>query len=328
LAAGLIHAQDTAIDPDRPIFAGEYIYANETQWSPNGEFLSFRHVDDLAASTHYFYSLQTGELLETEHSAFTILLTADEQEHFEAFENTAYVSPNGQYIVYTSRSQICAVNWMCHALALGDLSSGDHVLVKMSNQDGYTVKWHDDSSAFLIISYGVYGGVGGIYYVGDFQGIASNINPILLSNFGIGENAFVDISPGRRVLVRGYPGLILWDSRAPSSHQQFSAFADGQAIAQHQDVVGAAFIPGADEHLLIVNEQGIVRYHLETGERVLLNPGINATWAQWVYFSHDNQYVAVLSHPEGFIPCQIFVLPVVNDQMPQPAYEEYECRRS
>lgn len=86
---------------------------------------------------------------------------------------------------------------------------------------------------------------------------------------------------------------------------QVSALAEPQVIATGS-VIGANFIEDSTD-ILYVNERGIEREGHPYGGQRLLNADINSTWAQWVVFSPDNQYVAVLA--DG----NLYVLPTEVD---------------
>ena len=212
----------------------------------------------------------------------------------------ASLSPDGRSVIYTIHDDYCGEAPGCAPLlGIADLRTGVHTPIPKGSDVGYTVRWSADSSAFLIIDIGEYGGLGGVSYgtVSQNNGDPAGLQLKLLNNYDAGSIGFVDISrDGERVLLRemadGYnTGLILWDARSPASQVQFAARTEGQVILPDEVITGASFIPGDDRHLLIVLERGIVRYDLISGEIDLIDPSINAHWVDWAYFSPDTHYV-------------------------------------
>lgn len=58
---------------------------------------------------------------------------------------------------------------------------------------------------------------------------------------------------------------------------------------------GANFIPGDEEHILVLHSSGITRISLVTDEREVLNTAINAQEYSLGVFSPDNQHIAVVT---------------------------------
>ena len=213
------------------------------------------------------------------------------------------ISPNGHYSIYGRSEQVCGEGACSAVTALIDLETGVQVNLLKPAAIRSFIRWSADSSALLFMDDGPYGGLGGIFYVSVAQAFAAegDFQAQMLMNYSIDLPSFVDISrDGRRVLVQAFldfprsQGLYLWDAPVPptrSSDTQFLAPVDGQLILRDEIVAGASFIPGDDQHLLVVLNRGIAKYDVETHEITVIDPHINTKWVTWAYFSPDVRYV-------------------------------------
>ena len=279
-----------------------FINFPEASWLPDSQSFTFGifSSDDYRRPRIFQYFLATNEMQTMDTSPLQSALSLQQQETFGAV-NWPSVAPDGNMIIYPINDQVCGEGGCSNVLALGNLKTGQHTTIHKPVDTRNYIHWSADSSAFLIMDFGQYGGVGGIWYGKVPPDMADSIpiEPILLANYGTGDIGFVDISPdGERVLVRdpgdgGARGLRLWDSRAAASPQQFVAFADGKLILGSDVVVGASFVPDDEQHLMVVAKEGIIRYDLETDTFEVINPLINAQTSSWTYFSPDVQYALV-----------------------------------
>jgi hypothetical protein len=291
---------------------GAYMLAPfDFQWMPEGGSFFFHLLSVEGPVLPFFrYFVGSHQLQSTFGAPTQIVLNYEQQTAFSAYSMTAFLSPNGRYTIYTIQNTHCGEATDCSPLlGLADLETNTYTGMPKGSDTSYTVRWSADSSAFLVIDVGAYGGLGGIWYgaVDEVQHDPPGTWLKLLANYDAGSIAFVDISrDGQRVLIRemweGFrTGLILWDARTPASPVQFIAFADGLRILGDEVVAGAGFIPGDEQHILAVLERGIVRYDLATGEIEVIDPEINVDWVDWAYFSPDARYVATYSRLRGQI---------------------------
>jgi hypothetical protein len=286
----------------RSDFQNNLIRGNTTLWLPDSQSFVFNHFHDNCSCDYlYQFSVESSQLQKIDQSPFMVTLTPDEKRTFTSADDVVFISPDGQFIVYndaTGSTRHCAPDGRCwYPLALGNLTTGKRTELYTGYDPGpRQVIWSADSSAFLIIDWAYEGSVGGVWYVDAAQTLTQETAPLLLIGYGLGEQAFVDISrDGRRILLRAYPGFYLWDARMPiHADQQFAAL-DSPRILDKWSVVGAAFVPGDNQQLLAVTEQGIIRYNLETGDIKTLSSAVNSTWAGWVLFSPDTRYAAIYS---------------------------------
>ena len=328
LLAGVLHAPVHGQDATPPLYVGEQILWNQTLWTPDGSTLFFASVDN---GLHHF-QLQPGDgtLTELDRPPFTIELTPQQQTQFLAAGPLAFVSFDGAFIIYESQYQIHgSESGTQNRLALGNLRTREHTVIKKGAASVYSIFWNASSSAALIIDVGT-SSLGGIHYVSGFRESIAETHTTLLMSYMAGSHAYVDMA-GRYVLLPEQwegrqTGLRLWDATMPAPPQQFAA-ADSPVLLADQTVHGAAFVPGRDDQLLIVTQDGIVRYDLATDEAELVNAAIHTGWVDWAYFSPDARYVAVLSQPQGAyrgFSCQLYVLPV--DFQGDVAVNDYACR--
>ncbi|MFN8417688.1 MAG: hypothetical protein U0528_00340 [Anaerolineae bacterium] len=316
----IINAQDAAINP---VWTGEIIFYNETRWTPDSQTLLFSGMD--VQQAYYQYRLPTRELNALAKPPLTIALTGQQQELFEAADALAFQSFDKQYIIYSSQKQVCGGETGCRdGWALGKLESGEHSIIEKGIGDPNSVFWSEDSTAALIVDVGFYGGVGGVWYISGYAAKVSSLKTELLTNYMAGDHGYVDLSPdGERVIVREQwdenpnnlvTGLRVWDARITHQPQQFLAW-DAPVFLPDEQIRGASFIAGDEDHILVVAETGIIRLNMKTQASMLLNSHIRSTDVAWVYFSPDGRYVAVLSRPDehtssSYNVCQLFVLPI------------------
>ncbi|MDX9956147.1 MAG: hypothetical protein RBT75_18760 [Anaerolineae bacterium] len=320
-------------DVPAPIWVGERIAWNATRWSQDSRTLFFTGIDN---GTHYL-EFQVGDntLRELVQPPLTINLSPQQQAQFQAASQRAFVAWDHSYIIYESKHLVpCCEGGEEHALALGNVNTGDYALIEKGTAVSYSVIWSANSAAALIVDVGHYGGVGGIWHVSGFQESVANLHASLLMNYTAGSHGYVDISPdGQRVLIPEHwydmeTGLRLWDGAIEAPPQQFAA-ASNPILLADQVVHGAAFVPAHDDELLVVMSAGIVRFNTTTADIQLINPAINAAWVDWAYFSPDRRYVAILTHPErsdrSAWPCQMFVLSVDVAGDIQSARNDHPC---
>lgn len=326
------HSQASQFTPS-PIYVGEQILWNQTQWSPDSTTLFFTGIDN---GLHYLqFQIGDSDAAELEQPPLTINLTPQQQVQFRAASPQAFVSFDQDYIIYESQYQIQgSEGWKENVLALGNLSTGEYAFIEKGGASSYSIIWNETSSAVLIVDVGHYGGLGGVWYIANFRKSVSDLSTTLLINYVAGSHGYVDISAdGQYVLTPEHwddmeTGLRLWDATVEIPPQQFAA-ASSPILLADQVTHGATFVPDREDELLIVIQEGIIRFNVKTLDTELVNADINASWVDWAYFSPDNQYVAILSQPErkhrGW-SCQMYVLPVDFRGNVWEARNDYPCR--
>jgi len=221
---------------------------------------------------------------------------------FGAANCSRTISPNGRYIIFPTDKVKCGESCLTK-FEIGDLQTGTHAELQGWFSDGYYIRWSEDSSAFLLLDFGIgeaAGGLGAIWYMAVPQTlpVKTEVSKTLLANFGLGDPGYVDISPdGEQVLVRGTLnsnlGITLWNTSLPYSRQQFAACFDGRKLLSDQLVGGATFLPDDPQHILVVTDKGIIKYDLNADTSSIINTQIKSILPNWVYFSSDVRYALV-----------------------------------
>lgn len=312
LAFSVSHAQEESVTSPNSLFTfteqadSAHIDFSITEWQTDSQSFRFSYHQELSKSIFQFF-LATNEFRIIERPGLCAFVFSEMQaREFAAVNCPISISPNKRYVVYPIEEQICGES-CSHLLALGDLETDAYATIRKGADSGNYVRWSEDSSAFLIMDYGQVGGIGGIWYGTVPMNVSqpTDLQPTLLANFGIGDIGFVDISPdGQQVLIRGdgktLKGLTLWDKRFASSNQQFAGYADGVFMLENQLIAGASFVPGDNQYLLVVVDQGIVLYDLYAKKEAdLINTDVNAQWAYWIYFSPDISYALAYGNWDG-----------------------------
>jgi hypothetical protein len=289
-------------------------------WLPDSRHLLFASVvfsyEGSEELTHFVYDVQSGLRVPVERSPFTVRLTSAQQEHFRAAGEEGYFDPGSSNFVYLSTFDTYLHfeglgYWKLYAA--GSLTNKAFIPLPIANTFMLSgVMWSEDGSTLVIGADHYHGGLKSLIHVrqekycnGTFCDV--EISPMIPVD---GSETLFDLSAdGTRALIpQGgvNPNLLLWDVQYefdPSSRDYSSL------IVWRGETIGAAFIPDDNDHILIVTEQGIVRYSLSTGESEVINAEINSTWASWAVFSPDNRWAAVLAG-EGIARERLYVLPV------------------
>jgi WD40 repeat protein len=267
----------------------------------------------------YRYSRTTGSLSQVQHYPLERTFNSKEQENYQAFDNQAFLSPDGEKIVYVSTLQTIlggeAGSPRFYAIGYApDLEYprvGFFPLRIFEYLRPKLLRWSDDSSAFVMETPSLYGGLTILFHVkihGDF----ASIRETYVGQMDTAENIF-DISPdGNRLLIPQYDKqLLMWDDNLPLTDDSIDAMEAAHLIPAGK-VSAAAFIPEDQKHILVVNEQGIVRFNLETQESNLISGDVNSTWVEQGLFSPDNHYLAFLSGEGGISFPEVHVIALPN----------------
>jgi hypothetical protein len=324
---GISHAQDMTLtsiftfENNPQTFHNRLDFTNAT-WGADSQSFNFRYTADFG-TLRYYYDIPTNQLHISDAGYPCAYTFTDEQTR--TFGAVAYcsqtISPNGRYVIYPTAQTHCGESCLSKH-ALGDLKTGKHTNIEAWFSDEYTIIWSENSSAFLISDDGIgadAGGLGGIWYVSipDPFVQSPEVPSTMLANFPLGEQGYVDISPdGEQVLVRGglnsNRGLSLWNTSMPSSNQQFAAWSDGRWLLKDQNIGGATFLPDDPQHILVVTNNGIVKYDLKTDSSTTVNTDIKNVFPNWVYFSPDVQYALAYTIPDDGSPQQKITLFQLN----------------
>jgi hypothetical protein len=289
-----------------PIFTGRGIQINSLHWWNNQLYFTALDGGDPAnAWVTYQYDLQTKQVSSKPVFPWLVDLTPEQQKHYHAAYPNAFISPDRQTIVYIS--QFDSYNGRIHnpLFAIGeyqehfDRRAWYSPLHTGALASGDFLRWSDNSEAFVVEYESPYGAGSSFSHI-----------KLLDSNHPLGEThetwvgwiggfpstSIFDISPdGNLVLYLSYGDkLLLWDARIPILNDDVDTQRAAKAIADAK-TIGAAFIPDDENHILLVDEQGISRYNINTHTREIINANINSSWAYWASFSPDNRYVALLA---------------------------------
>jgi hypothetical protein len=265
-------------------------------------------------------------------SPFYFTLSPQQVTTFEARDQNAYLSPDKQKIVYTDASRPCDEMGNClDQMAIAELQSGKHYLLgtggNYAHDNGYELRWSEDSSAFTASIYANYGDGKDIFLVTGLGTDPPQPKSLWLATVYNDQRPFLDMSSdGKSLLLSadtlGYTNsLVLWHSGQKATHNRLQksgidspgfAISDGEFLFE-KDIVGAAFNNANKDELLIVNQKGVLRYNVLTHHVELINSNINSRWAKEVIFSPNQSYAAVFSNSQGnqyYNTDEVQILPV------------------
>lgn len=328
IGANVAHTQDEP--PFQPVYERLEenlggIAPNSLYWSPDSRFLYF--ADYSYGRSWYRYEVATATVEPVPVMPFERTLSLQQQEHFRAESDHIFMMPGSDNFVFLSETEIFEVwiprpgsygGFYRNAWAIGNLRDGSYRFTNLTHLGAHTleyrVRWSDDGTAFILENDGVYVGVE-VRFVRSSPNclyLFCNIETASVTSLPHLETIY-DISPdGHYLLYASYYGLHLWNA---DDHNPEISEATEDSVTLSGNIAGAAFLPDDDTHLLVVTEEGIGRFNINTGEIDSINPAINSTWATWVTFSPNNRYVAVLGTDEGrIIYPYLYVLPVTTAQ--------------
>jgi len=314
LPLGFAHGQTTE-SPFTPIWKSgeqeEFIIPYTLSWSNDSTILYFA-VNNLFDTEKKQYELATASINDVSTPPRTIQLSADQQKYFHAWTSTGHIAPDQDTFIYASTYRLGYRGSENNLYAFGALSFSSFLPSRVSVFDPFNdrFRWSDDSSTLVIETSAPEGGVEVPIYIKSQKSgncWCAFVETRLPIDLGTGE-AIYDLSPdGERLLYPTYRNTIgYWDVNRDTT---FGQAKNAGIYLPLEHTIGAAFLPDAQDEILVVNEVGIIRYDLKQRQSVVINPKINSKWANWVMFSPDNQWVAVLAGG-GLGRKQLFVLPI------------------
>lgn len=290
-----------AYEKYRLIYEG-YIEFGKIHWSPDSQSL---FIDDKR------YDVTTDDLTQLDTSASVITLTADEQKFYRAFQDTAYISPDGIYMVYLTEFQD-EPYW--RFLGLADRKHAIYVPLGISVFDSFRVQWSVDSKAFVVEQDTPEGSSALLSFVSRFSGDQTQLfrfNQTLFFGWGGSgqswEPVFAISSNDSKIMFHYQNDngnqAALWDANKvkPSDSNP----SENNITIDEDGITGAGFIPGDEENVLVIGQRGLMKYNVVTGKSVVLDTEINSEWVYWAYFSPDARYVVVVGHGIRLIPITI-----------------------
>jgi hypothetical protein len=296
---------------DRLIYTGEDVRPNYLYWWKNNLDFVDIHFD---TTTIYRYIPETAELSTVEDYPGKKPFTPDEKEHYRAFSDKAFFSPDGNIFFYTSRFDTFSNaegGWRSHLYAVG-LLRGEYYPLRI--EEIYRppfIRWSENNRGFVVEQPTAYGGLVNIWHV-KFAPYFIDVDETYIGSLDTDGYLYSISADGNRLLFPDAHGpLLLWDVRTPADENEMDGMERAQQIAAGE-VAGAAFIPGDDRHILILNEQGIVRYDLTTQTSELLTDQVDSTWAKAGLFSPDNHYLAFLGGEGGITYPEVHVISLAS----------------
>jgi hypothetical protein len=199
---------------------------------------------------------------------------------FGTYVNTTEPTAMGTYQPFTSGKSMCdlRVTW----------SRVDVAFVHMRacygpGQDHYRVSLAEGNPAWNLP-----------LYIGFTQ---PDFPHYLLAVSEDGTRVLYDSAPSDHDLSR--ESLYFWEAPLPTEANPLPDVTQEVEFPANNDephpFAAASFVAGDPEHILAVHTDGIIRIHLETGTREVLNPEINAQWIQLGMFSPDNTHLALIT---------------------------------
>jgi hypothetical protein len=322
IMSGFIQAQGGPTPmPDTLVYTLGSIPAYSLYWWDDQLFFTDLTSDEKEV---FRYTPATNELTQVDSYPLTVALTGDQQAHYRAFSDWASVSPSGDVFLYVSQFDTYTPaeggGWpRLYAVGQFPLSTESRGGVYFPLRIPIffapdTLFWSENSSSFVLLQASPYGGIANLYYVELEwqQGYLFDIEEIYIGQTYIGRYVYDISADGERVLFSNSSDqVVLWDSRVPVSEDAIDAMSSALPIGG-EHITSAAFIHGDDQHVLILNNEGIARYNLDTSETTIVTNEVTSAWAKAALFSPDNHYLAVLTGDGGIAFPELHVLALDN----------------
>ena len=315
--------------PDEPIME-DFIYSLATPlmvWLDD-DTLIFEGDETSRADnvTAFQYEVSSGELTPLETSPLRFELTPELIDHFQpASDVSIFRSPfsDGDFapVIYESNLSVpCGHECGGGLIMVGRYSelvthelfeSTYRPLTDVTAQCGVYVNWGRANTAVLHVGW-CYGSAGSTLYHLNLNGThPAQRLPLFIGRLSDLDQHVLAISEdGNRVLYTGRTSaldppldeplsLYYWQAKRTTESDPLPAVERIVEIradsAEYYSFAAANLIPDDDTHILAVHTDGIVRINLNTDEREVLNPEINADWVQLGYFSPDNHHLALVT---------------------------------
>jgi|GEM_PF-5662675 len=99
--------------------------------------------------------------------------------------------------------------------------------------------------------------------------------------------------------------LVLWE-RTETIGEGFSETRVTETIIpantdEYYSYAGANFVPDNLDEIVAIHVDGLIQINVETNERTLINPDLNADWIEIGFFSPDNRYVALVYQAQVYV---------------------------
>ncbi len=319
------------------------------EWSLDGRYLAWLEQGSNLSTQDFvdypnwrLYDIQTQQISSSNGYPFLPQLSPQEAQVFtpdppvgdtdDDHPKIVYVSPNGRYLVYAGKRQPFGDGYVWK-LMLGDrqtlqLLETNLPMYDASSLSAASVAWSPDSRVFVLTQRIDSGGSGGniapaLYVTGYDGNIAGYRNQSQIAEPVIGgqkyQTDFVwNLSQdGRYALIMGMteqstvtPGvqpperLIVYDAQDNSQSKVLTGL-DAFKVAD------AHFLIGDPNHILLINEMGLILYDVTAQSWQVLNPGLVSN-KFFTKLSPDNQWAAYLDSAGKLYLVQIRYLDLVG----------------
>jgi hypothetical protein len=289
-----------------PLMAQEEVFAD-----PNGTLIWLDNETLLFEldGVGYHYAVGEQTLTTLEQSPFRLYPTEDDIAYYQiectelpdcAIPKSPYVQEGIVPIIYSSTLTIqCGSECYDNLNMVGryDTTSPGIYHPFDVNGIGLRVEWAASSATALVLRPQVYGCCYALFLVH-----LEIPYPSALVGFLDVDGRFFALSPdGSQILYSSYCDdaphcLHWWQAHLPTEVEPWLTEAEQRVypLRDQTPLIGAGFIPGDDEHILMLDSTGIVRFNLNTGEREILNNAVTQQGYLRAVFSPDAGQVALI----------------------------------
>jgi hypothetical protein len=309
-----------------PITLGEPIVINYGHWGPDN--IVWLDNETLIVQTHptsegelaiaYRYHASTGESTQLLESPLYFTPSPEEIEYFQLGWNnfaqayTAYQSPfpnetsNTPLIIYPSTMRLpCPAGCAVALLMVGDRGNleegygGLYRPLDIVELMGMSTIWARGGTAAIVMNFG-YSCCGALHHI-ELRDDYPDTHIGYMTNMPINGMLAVSADGSRVLYMRvgdeNNPQLLLWEMETLTIDGFYGTRTETTIFEAQNDepypFTGANFVEDDPTQIIAVHHDGLMRIDIETDERTVINPDLNAVWINQAFLSPDNRYLAL-----------------------------------
>jgi len=282
-------------------------------------------TDFSGTPTAYIYHVNTGEIEAFDVSPLYLEPTAEELDYYDIRRDptretyqvylSPYYDPNTPYrdMIFVSNLRVESGIGSYLLMAGNYLDSTEEVSARYlpidTVIDNMRVVWSAGES-FAVVRHGSPIVIDEALYFVDLENDYDNTQIGWLAG-SVHVKLYAVSKKGYRVIysklrVEGDAiDLVLWE-KTETIGEGFSETRMTDTIIpantdEYHSYAGANFMPDNPDEIVAIHADGLMQINIETDDRTLINPDLNADWIEIAFFSPDNQYVALVYQSQLYV---------------------------
>ncbi len=298
------------------------VFPSQITWSVDNTKFVFQNHDSIGfgvnSSTQNWvqYDTETSQINYSNRWHLQPSLSATELQVFEPFTGSGvdtfiFQSPNNRYLVYGG-DYVELSNADVWNVTVGDRQSNEvfdtseFIIDPFSGPDGFKVIWSDDSNSFVIQAKAASGSdLRLIYFATNYGSSLSDmtlqkIEPIINDISYLPVSVYDISNDGSLILLN----TLETNPENPDAYQAKIVVWNvinssiSEVINLDNGVIGATFRPNENSSVILINNSGLIKYDLISGQATLLDSTYSSSWIEQAVFSPNGEMVALVDSQE------------------------------